>query len=349
MQEPATASLNESKIGVLLVNLGTPDSTSIPDVRKYLREFLLDPRVIDIPTIPRQLLVNGIIAPFRAPKSAKAYKAVWDAKTGSPLKHYSLEVERHLQERLGNKYVVKLAMRYQNPSIDAAIDSFKKLPLEEIIVVSLFPQYASATTGSVVEAVSKRLNKWQTIPSVRYINRFFDDPKFIHAFAEVAKPYLSEHKYEKVLFSYHGLPERQIRKGDALNVCKLGECCNTYGAKNQWCYRAQCFATTRLLVEALGLEEGTYMTTFQSRLGNDPWIKPYTEETIRELRKQGIQSVAVMSPAFVADCLETIEEIGGEYKELFEELGGEHWQLIPSLNDSPLWIEALGELITRAA
>jgi ferrochelatase len=240
-------------------------------------------------------------------------------------------------------------MRYQNPSIDAAIDSFKKLPLEEIIVVSLFPQYASATTGSVVEAVSKRLNKWQTIPSVRYVNRFFDDPKFIHAFAEVAKPYLAAHKYDKVLFSYHGLPERQIRKGDALNICKLGECCNTYGERNQWCYRAQCFATTRLLVRALGLEEGTYMTTFQSRLGNDPWIKPYTEETIRELRKQGIKSVAVMSPAFVADCLETIEEIGGEYKELFEELGGEHWQLIPSLNDSPLWIEALGNLITRGA
>lgn len=333
--------------GVLIVNLGTPDSPSVSDVRKYLRQFLLDARVIDIPYLARQALVNGIIAPFRAPKSAKAYAQLWDPKTGSPLKHYGLELERLLQQRLGSGFVVKLAMRYQNPSIEEGLAALQRLPLRKIVVVPLFPQYASATTGSVVEAVNAVLAGWQTIPDVEFVNRFFDDPAFIEAFARVARPYLAERKYERVLFSYHGLPERQIRKGDTQKVCVLGSCCDTYSAKNQWCYRAQCFATTRLLAAALGLEEGTYQTTFQSRLGRDPWIQPYTDDTIRALRKEGISEVAVMSPAFVADCLETILEIGDEYKELFEELGGRHWQLIPSLNDSPAWVDTLAQLVER--
>lgn len=339
----------DQRVGILIVNLGTPDSPSVSDVRKYLRQFLLDARVIDIPYLARQALVNGIIAPFRAPKSAKAYAKIWDAKTGSPLKHYGLELERLLQSRLGARFVVKLAMRYQSPSIEEGLEMLKRLPLRKIIVVPLFPQYASATTGSVVEAVNAVLAGWQTIPDVEFINRFFDDSAFVEAFAQIARPYLAEHTYERVLFSYHGLPERQIRKGDTQGVCMLGECCATYSAKNQWCYRAQCFATTRLLAQALGLQEGTYQTTFQSRLGRDPWIQPYTDDTIRALRKDGIEQVAVLSPAFVADCLETILEIGEEYKELFEELGGKHWQLIPSLNDSPAWVEALAGLVERRA
>ncbi|WP_266364271.1 ferrochelatase [Tellurirhabdus rosea] len=336
------------KTGVLIVNLGTPDSPSVPDVRKYLREFLMDGRVIDIPFIPRFLLVNGIIAPFRAPKSAKTYREVW-TENGSPLKYYGEVVERELQKLLGEPYVVRLAMRYQSPSIQAGLAEFQRLGLTEIIVVPFFPQYASATTGSVYEKVMDVISDWQVIPQVKFVNSFLDHPKFIQGFVDNAQKYMAEREWDHFLFSYHGLPERQIRKGDVTkSVCKLGECCGSLTAMNQHCYRAQCFETTRLLVKSLGIPEGKYTTCFQSRLGNDPWIKPYTEDVIKELPKKGIKSVLAFSPAFVADCLETTIEVGEEYKEVFEELGGEHWQLVESLNDSPLWIEAVADLVRKA-
>ncbi|WP_375448627.1 ferrochelatase [uncultured Fibrella sp.] len=333
------------KTGVLLVNLGTPDSPSVPDVRKYLREFLMDGRVIDIPYIPRFLLVNGIIAPFRAPKSAKIYRELWN-ENGSPLKHYGYVVTRLVQEQLGDEYVVRLAMRYQSPSIDAGLAEFQKLGLNDIVVVPFFPQYASASTGSVYEKVMDILKTWQVIPQVRFINRFLEHPKFIEGFVERGRKYMNEREYDHYLFSYHGLPERQIRKGDVdKTVCKFGECCGSLRADNQHCYRAQCFETTRRLVKALAIPEGKYTTSFQSRLGNDPWIKPYTDDEIKLFAGKGIKSVLAFSPAFVADCLETTIEVGEEYKELFEEHGGEHWQLVESLNDSPLWIEAVVDMV----
>lgn len=335
--------------GVLIVNLGTPDSTSVPDVRKYLRQFLMDPRVIDIGQIPRFLLVNGIIAPFRSPKSAKAYRKVWMADGGSPLKYYGLIMERFLQTALGEGYAVKLAMRYQNPSVESVVAELQKLPLRRLIVVPLFPQYASATTGSVVEEVMRQVQRYQTIPDVQIVNRFFERPDFIEAFAWVARPVLEKKDYEMLLFSYHGLPERQIYKGDTQNVCRLGECCSTYTEKNQWCYRAQCFATSRLLAQALGWPEEKTVTTFQSRLGKDPWIQPYTDETLKKLAAQGIKRIAVMSPAFIADCLETILEIGEEYQELFLHAGGTDLDLVPSLNDSPAWVDALAAIVRERA
>ncbi|MGF7214519.1 ferrochelatase [Spirosoma lacussanchae] len=336
------------KTGVLLVNLGTPDSPSVPDVRKYLREFLMDGRVIDIPFIPRFLLVNGIIAPFRAPKSAKTYKEVW-TENGSPLKYYGQVNERQLQLALGDEYVVRLAMRYQSPSIEAGLSEFQRLGLTDIIVIPLFPQYASATTGSVYEKVMDIIKTWQVIPEIRFINRFLEHPKFIDGFVQLGRKYMAEHDFDHFLFSYHGLPERQIRKGDITKtVCQLGNCCASLRADNQHCYRAQCFETTRRLVRELGIPEGKYTTCFQSRLGRDPWIKPYTEDTIRELAGKGIKRVLAFSPAFVADCLETTIEVGEEYKELFEELGGEHWQLVESLNDSPIWVETLVDLVKTA-
>lgn len=336
------------KTGVLIVNLGTPDSPSVPDVRKYLREFLMDGRVVDIPFIPRFLLVNGIIAPFRAPKSAKTYRELW-TETGSPLKHYGLVVERNLQQALGDDYVVKLAMRYQSPSIDAGLAEFQKLGLTDIIVIPFFPQYASATTGSVYEKVMDIITTWQVIPEIRFVNRFLEHPKFIEGFVQLGRRHMAAHDYDHYIFSYHGLPERQIRKGDVTkSVCRLGECCGSLTAMNQHCYRAQCFETTRRLVRELGIPEGKYTTCFQSRLGRDPWIKPYTEDTIRKLAADGIRSVLAFSPAFVSDCLETTIEVGEEYKELFEELGGKHWQLVESLNDSPLWIETLVDLVKTA-
>ncbi|MCU0341347.1 MAG: ferrochelatase [Spirosomaceae bacterium] len=333
------------KTGVLIVNLGTPDSPNTPDVRKYLREFLMDGRVIDIPYIPRFLLVNAIIAPFRAPKSAKTYKEVW-LPEGSPLKVYGVAVEKMLQEALGSNYVVKLGMRYQNPSITVALAEFQRMGLTEIIVIPFFPQYASATTGSVYEEVMRVLSGWQVMPAVKFINQFLAHPKFLAGFVQNAQKYMTEHAYDHFVFSYHGLPERQIRKGDCTKeVCKLGSCCDTLHAMNQHCYRAQCFETTRLLVKLLDIPEGKYTTCFQSRLGNDPWIKPYTEDLVKELPKRGVKSVLAFSPAFVADCLETTFEVGEEYKELFEEAGGEHWQLVESLNDSPVWVEALVDLV----
>lgn len=348
LQPPVTAPAPVGKTGVLIVNLGTPDSPSVPDVRKYLREFLMDGRVIDFPYIPRFLLVNGIIAPFRAPKSAKIYKQLW-TEVGSPLKHYGYVVERELQQALGDDYVVKLAMRYQSPSIDAGLADFQRMGLTDLVVIPFFPQYASASTGSVYEKVMDILKTWQVMPKLRFVNRFLEHPKFIEAFVQAGRKYLAERPYDHVLFSYHGLPERQIRKGDVTkDVCRFGDCCGSLTAMNQHCYRAQCFETTRRIVRDLGLKEGTYTTCFQSRLGRDPWIKPYTDDIIKELAGKGVKSILAFSPAFVSDCLETTIEVGEEYKEIFEERGGEHWQLVESLNDNPLWIETLVDLVKTA-
>jgi len=347
--EPETLPVKTiGKTGVLIVNLGTPDSPDTPDVRRYLREFLMDGRVIDIPYVSRWMLINFIIAPFRAPKSAKVYKELW-TEEGSPLKTYGYAVEEMLQKALGRDYVVKLAMRYQNPSIEHGLAELQKLGLSKITVIPFFPQYASASTGSVYEEVMRVLATWQVMPELRFVNRFLDHPKFIEGFVQLGKKYLSERKYDHILFSYHGLPERQILKGDVTHKqCKLGSCCDTLNRHNQFCYRAQCFETTRLLVKELGLAEGTYTTSFQSRLGRTPWIKPYTDEVIKELAARGIKSVLAFSPSFVADCLETTIEIGDEYRELFEEVGGEHWQLVESLNDSEIWVETLVDLVKDA-
>lgn len=333
--------------GVLLVNLGTPDSPSVPDVRKYLREFLMDGRVIDIPYFSRFMLVNGIIAPFRAPKSAKEYVKLWEQR-GSPLKYYGYDVRDMLQQSLGNEYKVALGMRYQSPSIEEALNELKAANVERIIVIPLFPQYASATTGSVSEKVNEIVNKWQVIPSITHINQFVDHPKFIEAFAQNGRAMLDKKDYDFVLFSYHGVPERHIHKASVGSQCQLSSCCNKFHERNRYCYRAQCFYTTRLLVEALGLKEGEYATTFQSRLGKDPWVQPYTDEYLKDLPGQGKKRVLAFSPAFVADCLETTLEVGEEFKEEFMEAGGEVWDLVPGLNDSPVWVECLEDLVKTA-
>lgn len=335
------------KTGVLLVNLGTPDSPNTPDVRKYLREFLMDGRVIDIPFAFRWMLVNLIIAPFRAPKSAKIYQELWEER-GSPLKFYGEDVEAMLQAKLGEAFDVKLAMRYQNPSLDQTLESFRKAGYQKIIVIPFFPQYASATTGSVYEKVMKIVSGWQIIPEIKFVNTYYNHPNFIAHFASAARNYMQTEEFDYFIFSYHGVPERQIRKGDCTgNTCQFGTCCDSIHAMNQYCYRAQCHETTRLLAKELGLAEGKYLTTFQSRLGKDPWIQPYTEDTIKRLAKEGKKSVLAFSPAFVADCLETTIEVGEEYKEVFEEMGGKHWQLVESLNNSPIWVSLLEDLVHK--
>lgn len=334
------------KKGILLVNLGTPDSTSVADVRRYLREFLMDKRVIDIPAIPRWILVNVIIATFRAPKSAAEYRKLFTER-GSPLKFYTEDLTKLLQNELGSEYVVEFGMRYQNPSIKSALDKLKKQKVASIHVIPLFPQYASATTGSVHDKVMEIVKDWQIIPEIKFTSQFFDSPLLIETFAENGKKWMERHDYDHFLFSYHGLPERQIRKGSVDNYCKLGPCCSTYHEKNRFCYRAQCFQTTRLIVEKLGIPPEKYTVCFQSRLGKDPWIKPYTEDVLHDLAAKGVKKVLAFSPAFVSDCLETTVEVGETYQEFFLHDGGERWDLVESLNVSPKWVACLKEMVVN--
>lgn len=332
----------QTKTGILLVNLGTPDSPSVGDVRKYLREFLMDGRVIDINTIARFALVNLIIAPFRAPKSAKIYQELWTDK-GSPLLFYGVELAELLQKALGDSYVVALGMRYQSPSIASALEKLKSQSIQKIIVLPLFPQYASATTGSVHEEVMRIVSKWQLIPQLQMIDSYPNHPEMIATFAELGEKYRQEYLFDHIIFTYHGLPQRQLRKADSR--CLTQGCCDTYSEKNRLCYRAQCVETSRQLAKVLNLKEEDYTISFQSRLGSNPWIQPYTDATIEKLVKEGKKNILVFTPSFVADCLETTIEVGEEYKELFEEKGGKHWQMVESLNIHPRWVNALKDMV----
>jgi ferrochelatase len=335
-----------SKKGVLLVNLGTPDSAATPDVRKYLNEFLMDGRVIDIPVVQRTLLVRGIIVPFRAPKSAKLYREIWSDTTGSPLLHYSLKQQQLLQQSLGDDYIVELAMRYQSPSIEAALERLKKALVNDIRVIPMFPQYASASTGSVAQKVMSLVGKWPTVPNISFVNSFHDDALMIAAFADNARKHQSE-KYDHILFSFHGLPQRQLINCDhtGSHCLKAADCCQTLTDVNKFCYSAQSHHTAKLIAEYLGLSKDQYTVCFQSRLGSDPWVQPYTSVVIEELARQGKKKLLVFCPAFVADCLETVYEVSVEYNDLFKEKGGEHVQLVESLNDHPKFIEALVGLV----
>lgn len=332
------------KKGVLLVNLGTPDSPSTKDVRRYLREFLMDERVIDIAHWKRTLLVKGIIAPIRGPKSAKEYKKVWTDE-GSPLMVYGEKLTEKVRDIIGEEYQVELAMRYQNPSIASVLEKFNNKGFEEIIVLPLFPQYASATTGSVMQKVKEIVKGWQIIPKIKFISKYPDHPGFIKAFGELGKKYMEEDDYDHFLFSFHGLPERQIYKGSTENYCKLGSCCEKYHSKNSFCYRAQCFQTARKIAKYLNLPEDKFSVAFQSRLGRDPWIQPYIDDTIEHLQKSDVKKLLVFSPAFIADCLETTVEIGQEYKHEFEDNGGEKLQLVESLNIDQNWVNTVVDLI----
>jgi len=332
------------KKGILLVNLGTPDSPEVKDVRKYLDQFLMDERVIDIPAFNRTLLVKGIIVPFRSPKTSKLYKEIWD-ENGSPLLYFSKIQAALLQDQLGPDYQVELAMRYQNPSIAAALEKMKANLVEDIRVIPMFPQYASASTGSVIQSVMEILSKWPTVPPVSFVNSFHNNELVLEAFAENAKKYQPE-TYDHVLFSFHGLPERQLLKCDHTgSYClKMDNCCETLNDTNKYCYSAQGHDTARLIAQKLHIARENYTVCFQSRLGKEPWVQPYTTDVLKKLAAEGKKRLLVFSPAFVADCLETLYEITVEYHEEFKALGGEHVQLVESLNDHPKFIKALVEL-----
>ncbi|MEJ5964379.1 ferrochelatase [Pedobacter immunditicola] len=332
------------KKGILLVNLGTPDSPEVGDVRKYLDEFLMDERVIDINVFKRNLLVRGIIVPFRSPKTAKLYKEIWD-ENGSPLLYFSKIQTALVQEALGEEYHVELAMRYQSPSIQAALENMKAGLVESIRVIPLFPQYASASTGSVIQKVMEIVSKWQTIPDISFVNSFHDNKLMIETFADNARRYQPE-TYDHVLFSFHGLPERQLIKCDHTghHCLKKDNCCATLTDVNKFCYSAQSYDTARLIAAELNIPAEKYSVCFQSRLGKEPWVQPYTSDVLKELAAKGKKRLLVFCPAFVADCLETLYEISVEYHEDFKALGGEEVQLVASLNDHPKWIEAMVEM-----
>lgn len=334
----------EKKIGVLLIQLGTPDSPSVKDVRRYLFEFLNDERVIDIPAILRKILVNLIIVPFRAPKSAKIYQELWTPE-GSPLLLISENVKNKLQKILPDNYTVELAMRYKNPSMDDVLERMRKANYDKIIVFPLFPQYASATNGSAVAKAMDIIRKWWVIPEISMVGQFFDEEGYINGFVENAKKYNLD-EYDHILFSYHGLPERQVDKVYEDGPCKDHDCDVRLTQENKLCYKATCFATTRAIVEKLGIPEEKYTVCFQSRL-DKKWLEPFSDKVVIEQAKKGAKKLLVFSPAFVADCLETIIEIGLEYQEIFVEHGGEKVQLVESLNENDLWIETIKKMVVE--
>jgi len=333
------------KEAILLINLGTPDSPTPAHVGKYLTEFLNDRRVIDISAVGRFALVNLVIVPFRRFKSSKLYQAIW-TREGSPLLLNSIALKEKLQKQVGPDYIVELAMRYQTPGIQSVLEKLREQRPSKIHILPLYPQYASSSTGSTLEEVFDHIKGWEVIPDLNIISKFYDKPEFTEALLDEARQH-DISKYDHVLFSYHGLPERQIRKASAHyggNTCQMGACCNKITQNNQYCYRANCFETTRRLVKGLNIPEGKYTTSFQSRL-DEKWLQPFSDKVVAELAKKGAKRLLVFSPAFVADCLETIYEIGTEYEEIFKEHGGEKITLVNSLNSNDSWVKAVKKIV----
>ncbi|WP_228853199.1 ferrochelatase [Aegicerativicinus sediminis] len=332
------------KKGVLLVNLGSPDSTDPKDVKKYLDEFLMDERVIDVPYWARTLLVRGIILNTRPKASAEAYKKIWWDE-GSPLIVISERVQEKVQKLVD--YPVVLAMRYGSLSLEKGLKELADQGVDEVFLMPLYPQFAMATTETILVKVEEIRKKDYPNMKIKSLEPFYNHPQYIKILSESIKSYLDSKFYDHLLFSYHGVPERHIKKRDITkNHCKIdGQCCKTPSEAHKFCYRHQCYEVTRLVGEYLGLEPGSYSTSFQSRLGFDPWLQPYTDRTIERLGKEGLKNLAIVTPAFVSDCIETLEEIAMEGQEIFHEMGGENFYTVPCLNDSDPWCEFLASLI----
>lgn len=335
------------KVGILLIQLGTPDSPSNKDVRRYLAEFLMDPRVIDLPYWKRLLLVRGIIVPFRTPKSAKIYQQLWKLGKGvSPLITHTENVLTLLKQRFENDNVcIELAMRYQNPSLESVLNRMKQAAYDELIIVPMFPQYASASNGSAIEKALSIINSWWVIPQVKVVSHFFDDAAYIDSIVARAQAFDLK-SFDKILFSYHGLPVSHVEKVHINGTCDSDKCTVEVNENNRFCYVSNSYATTRLIADKLELNPEQYAVAFQSRL-DDKWLTPYSDKVLEQWAKEGVKRVLVFSPAFVADCLETLIEIGDEYQELFAHHGGELVQLVPSSNDHPRFVDCLEGLIRK--
>lgn len=327
---------------IVLINVGTPDSPNTKDVRPYLREFLGDKHVIDIPAIPRWLLVNLIIAPFRAPKSAKLYRQLWTEK-GSPLRYITEDLAQKMQLLVDEETHVSVAMRYGNPSIKQVLGKVLQQQADILIIVPMYPQYAESTAGTVIEACMKIIEKQVVIPKIKVVGQFYNHPAFIDAFKQKIQSFRPA-EYDHVLFSYHGLPESHINRIHPENAIESCNCHQEMPMHGKYCYRATCFATTRLLQAACNISKNQSSVAFQSRL-TKKWLRPFADEQVVKLANKGIKKLLVVAPAFVTDCLETTVEIGIEYEELFKKHGGEKLQLVTSLNAETYWAERLLEII----
>ena len=334
--------------GALLINLGSPDSPDPGDVKRYLGEFLMDERVIDISKVLRTFLVKGIILNTRPKKSAKAYKKIW-WEEGSPLIVLSKRLQKSVQKKIS--IPVELAMRYGNPSIEEGIKNLVNQGVNEVILIPLYPQFAMATTETILVLAEEVRSQNHPNLSFTVLPPFYNHPDYIRVLSESIQENLKDKEWEHLLFSYHGIPERHIRKSDVTKShCKIDKsCCQTSSKAHKYCYRHQCYETTRQVAEYLELKEGTFSTSFQSRLGLDPWLRPYTDQTVAKFAKKGVKKMAIATPAFVSDCLETLEEIGMEAAEDFEEKGGEKLYVIPCINDRPDWVNVLSRWIDQWA
>lgn len=336
-----------AKQAIVLMNLGSPDSPNVPDVKKYLREFLMDEKVIDIPFIARTLLVKGIIVPFRSPKSAHAYQSIWTDQ-GSPLITNTIDLKIALEKK--TDFPIEICMRYGNPHPAIAFDNLLKNhpDLEEVFLFPLYPHYAMSSYETAVEYAKEVYASKKYAFKLTVIPPYYNHPSYINALSASIKPYL-ENKFDKIIFSYHGVPERHILKGDITcgHCLKSSNCCDTFSDAHAYCYRHQTFETTKLTTKALGLSAQQFEQSFQSRLGRDKWLTPYTAARLQELPKEGIQNILVVCPAFVSDCLETLEEIAVEGKALFMEAGGKSYTMIPCLNDNAQWTETILTLINE--
>jgi protoporphyrin/coproporphyrin ferrochelatase len=336
-----------NKRGIVLMNLGSPASTSVRDVRRYLNEFLMDERVIDIPKLQRTILVKGIITPFRASKSAHAYKTIW-TNEGSPLIVITRQLQEAVQQHVNE--TVEIAMRYGNPSPRVAFDSLmnKVKGLEEVILFPLYPHYALASYETAVE-YARDIHKKNKYPfKLSVVPPYFKEPGYIRALSESMRPYLQQ-DYDHILFSYHGIPARHLHNRDVNQVqqcVQAGTCVAAGAAKNKNCYRYEVFETTRLVTEALNIPKEKHSVSFQSRLGKG-WLEPFTDIRLEQMPKEGIKKLLIVSPAFVSDCLETLEELEIRGKEIFMNAGGESYQMIPCMNVHPLWVEFVTGKVKR--
>jgi ferrochelatase len=337
------AAAPEVRTGVLLVNLGTPDAPRPAEVRRFLREFLGDPRVVDLPAPLRWLLLHLVILRTRPRAAARAYAKIW-TPAGSPLRVHGEALRDALARELGRDYAVALGMRYGRPSLGEALARLLEADVARVLAIPLFPQYSEAATGSVAAKLRDELARGDA-PPLELLPPFYAEPRFVAALARLARPRLAAFRPDHVLLSYHGLPERQVRAADASGRhCLASEsCCAQLRAANRLCYRAHCFATSRALAAALELAPERHSTAFQSRLGRAPWIRPYTHEVLPELARRGARRLAVLCPSFVADCLETLEEIGLRARDRWLELGGAAFELLPSLNADPAWVSTLAD------
>lgn len=333
---------------VLLMNLGSPASTEVKDVRKYLNEFLMDGKVIDIPLLARTLLVRGIIVPFRAPKSAEAYKTIW-TEQGSPLMVLTYQLQKALQEKTDEPIAV--AMRYGNPSPKQAFDELQKAhpALEEVLLVPLYPHYAMSSYETAYEYAVEHHKKGKYPFRLTVLKPFYQEPEYIHALAESMRPHLSQ-SYDQILFSYHGIPGRHIRKSDTTgcHCLQVNNCCETPSPAHAECYRHQVFTTTKLVTQQLGIDAAKWGLSFQSRLGKG-WLQPFTDIRLEALPAEGVKKLLVVCPAFVSDCLETLEEIEERGKEIFMQAGGESYHMIPCMNTNPVWVDVLAGWIREHA